>query len=68
MEGMPFRPVTWDMDGIDPVSKGHRVLVVDDEPEVVWVLELALGSEGYDVCTARNGVEAMAQIGWTGGP
>jgi len=50
------------MDGIDPVSNGHRVLVVDDEPQVVWVLELALGSEGYDVCTARNGVEAMAQI------
>jgi DNA-binding response OmpR family regulator len=50
------------MDGIDPRSKGHRVLVVDDEPQVVWVLELALGSEGYDVCSARNGVEAMAQI------
>src|SRR5438309_8383 len=50
------------MDGIDPASNGHRVLVVDDEPQVVWVLELALGSEGYEVCTARNGVEAMAQI------
>jgi len=50
------------MAGIDPAMKGHRVLVVDDEPQVVWVLELALGSEGYDVSTARNGVEAMAQI------
>ena len=62
MEAMPFRPVISDMAGIDPAMKGHRVLVVDDEPQVVWVLELALGSEGYDVSTARNGVEAMAQI------
>jgi DNA-binding response OmpR family regulator len=53
------------MAGIDPAMKGHRVLVVDDEPQVVWVLELALGSEGYDVSTARNGVEAMAQISAT---
>ena len=47
---------------MDRVPKRQRVLVVDDEPQVVFVLELALGSEGYDVCTARNGVEAMAQI------
>jgi DNA-binding response OmpR family regulator len=40
----------------------HRVLVVDDEPQVVWVLQLALDAEGYEVLTARNGVEAMAQI------
>jgi DNA-binding response OmpR family regulator len=53
------------MDGTDRASNGHRVLVVDDEPQVVWVLELALGSEGYDVSTARNGVEAMAQISAT---
>jgi two-component system, OmpR family, response regulator MprA len=40
----------------------RRVLVVDDEPQVVWVLQLALDAEGYDVLTARNGVEALAQI------
>ena len=40
----------------------HRVLVVDDEPQVVWVLQLALDAEGYEVLTARNGVEAMAKI------
>ncbi len=62
MQTTPFAPVIWNMDAIDPVANGHRVLVVDDEPQVVWVLELALGSEGYEVCTARNGVEAMAQI------
>ncbi len=39
-----------------------RVLVVDDEPQVVWVLRFGLESEGYDVATARNGVEALEQI------
>jgi DNA-binding response OmpR family regulator len=43
-------------------SLAHRVLVVDDEPQVVWVLQLALDAEGYEVLTARNGVEAMAKI------
>jgi DNA-binding response OmpR family regulator len=47
----------------DAIGKLHRrVLVVDDEPQVVWVLQLALDAEGYEVLTARNGVEAMAQI------
>jgi DNA-binding response OmpR family regulator len=47
-------------DGIGEAT--HRVLVVDDEPQVVWVLQLALDAEGYEVLTARNGVEAMAKI------
>lgn len=46
------------MDAIAP----PRVLVVDDEPQVVWVLRFGLESEGYDVATARNGVEALEQI------
>jgi len=40
----------------------HRILVVDDEPQVVWVLQLALDAEGYEVLTARNGLEALTQI------
>jgi DNA-binding response OmpR family regulator len=47
-------------DGIGEAT--HRVLVVDDEPQVVWVLQLALDAEGYEVLTARNGIEAMAKI------
>ena len=43
-------------------SRAPRVLVVDDEPQVVWVLRFGLESEGYDVATARNGVEALEQI------
>jgi DNA-binding response OmpR family regulator len=54
--------VTWSMAGGSTGSLAHRVLVVDDEPQVVWVLQLALDAEGYEVLTARNGVEALAQI------
>ena len=40
----------------------RRVLVVDDEPQVVWVLRFGLESEGYDVATACNGIEALEQV------
>ena len=41
---------------------GARVLVVDDEPQVVWVLQFSLESEGYETYTAKNGVEALDRI------
>jgi two-component system, OmpR family, response regulator MprA len=40
----------------------HRVLVVDDEPQVVWVIQLSLDAEGYETFTACDGVEAMEQV------
>jgi CheY-like chemotaxis protein len=41
---------------------GPSVLVVDDEPQVVWVLQFSLESEGYETYTANNGVEALDRI------
>ncbi len=38
------------------------VLVVDDEPQVVWVLEFSLKGEGYQTFTAHDGFEALDQI------
>jgi DNA-binding response OmpR family regulator len=38
------------------------VLVVDDEPQVVWVLQFSLEAEGYTTYAAANGVEALAEI------
>jgi DNA-binding response OmpR family regulator len=38
------------------------VLVVDDEPQVVWVLQFSLEAEGYTTYAANNGVEALAEI------
>jgi two-component system, OmpR family, KDP operon response regulator KdpE len=36
-----------------------RILVVDDEVQITRVLRAALQSNGYEVVSARNGVEAM---------
>jgi CheY-like chemotaxis protein len=38
------------------------VLVVDDEPEVLWVLRFSLEAEGYETFAAANGVQALAEI------
>lgn len=38
---------------------GKRVLVVDDEPNVVATLSEALRMSGFQVITARDGIEAL---------
>ncbi|MHB8772718.1 MAG: response regulator [Syntrophales bacterium] len=40
-----------------------RILVVDDEIEVVRLLQSFLTSKGYEVDTALNGAEAIAKVG-----
>ncbi|MBT5710998.1 response regulator, partial [Candidatus Poribacteria bacterium] len=37
-----------------------KVLVVDDEPDILDLVELTLVSEGFDVVTATDGAEALA--------
>ena len=39
------------------------VLVVDDEPQVAWVLQFSLQAEGFETFTASDGIEALEQIG-----
>lgn len=41
--------------------KQKRILVVDDEPEIVKSLERRLTVAGYEVVTAYNGVDAVRQ-------
>ena len=41
---------------------GHRVLVVDDEPNIVEVVSMALRFQGFTVQTAANGREALAAV------
>jgi len=38
------------------------VLVVDDEPQVVWVLQFSLEAEGYQTFAARDGVQALSAV------
>lgn len=40
-------------------GKGIKVLVVDDEPNILQFLELGLVNEGYEVVTAQDGQEAI---------
>ena len=40
-------------------SADQRVLVVDDEESIRWVLKRGLEREGYDVSTATDGEEAQ---------
>ena len=40
----------------------HRVLVVDDEPNIVDVISMALRYEGFEVASAGTGAEALAQV------
>jgi two-component system, OmpR family, alkaline phosphatase synthesis response regulator PhoP len=39
----------------------HKILVVDDEADIVDLLRYNLEKEGYEVLTAANGREALAQ-------
>jgi CheY-like chemotaxis protein len=43
-------------------SDRPKVLVVDDDPDIVVVCSLVLESEGYDIGIARNGCEAFDKI------
>ncbi|HEY4280822.1 MAG TPA: response regulator transcription factor [Conexibacter sp.] len=42
-------------------EQSHRVLVVDDEPNIVDVIAMALRYQGFEVASAGTGNEALAQ-------
>jgi DNA-binding response OmpR family regulator len=44
------------------VDNGKKILVVDDEPNVITSLTFVLKKEGYDVSSAVNGEDALAKI------
>lgn len=41
---------------------GHKVLIADDEPNILISLEFLMRREGYDVVVARDGQEAVERI------
>ena len=47
---------------MSPDPPAGRVLVVDDDPHILAILQDALQEDGYDVATARNGMEAMTVV------
>ena len=43
-------------------SEQVRILVVDDEPNIVDVISMALRFEGFEVASAANGADAIAAV------
>ncbi len=39
-----------------------KILVVDDDPDILDALTMILESKGYAVITAQNGIEALANL------
>ncbi len=41
------------------MNTGKKILIADDEPDILEILEFNLRGEGYDVATAKNGDQAI---------
>lgn len=41
--------------------KKPRILLVDDDPDIIETIRFSLEQEGYDVITATDGVEALGR-------
>ena len=44
------------------MGQSRKVLIVDDEPNIVTALEFLFRRSGYEVRIATNGAEALAQV------
>lgn len=44
------------------MNKRPRILLVDDEPSLVKIVSRRLEAEGFEVCTAIDGEEALRQV------
>ena len=42
-------------------TKDIKILLVDDEPDILEIVSYNLAAEGYEVYTAKNGVEGVAK-------
>jgi len=47
---------------MDAEQNPHRILVVDDEPNIVDVISMALRFQGFEVQSAGTGTEALAAV------
>jgi len=43
-------------------EKGKRILVIDDEPQILRLLKVSLTVHGYEVYEANNGAEGLSKI------
>ena len=40
----------------------HKILIVDDDPDITDALSMILESKGYEVITAQDGLEGLANL------
>ena len=40
----------------------HKILIVDDEPNIVISLEFLMKKEGFEIAVATDGEEALAKV------
>jgi putative two-component system response regulator len=48
---------------VTPAAGSRRILVVDDNAHIAALLRQGLKAEGYQVATAQDGLEALAEVG-----
>jgi CheY-like chemotaxis protein len=62
LAGCPRAPYLGTVATMTTTRTATSVLVVDDEPQVVWMLRFSLEAEGYETLSARDGEAALAEI------
>ena len=44
------------------MNNGKKILIADDEPDILEIIQFNLQAEGYEVRTAKNGTEAIEKV------
>lgn len=57
---LPVQPVSHDSPRADVARKGKRVLIVDDDPDIIESLRYAISTKGHEVLVARDGNQGLA--------
>ncbi|MBD2180415.1 hybrid sensor histidine kinase/response regulator [Planktothrix sp. FACHB-1355] len=50
------------LSSLSPFKKADRILVVDDSPDNVFLIQAILEEEGYKIATASDGLTALAKV------
>jgi len=51
--------MTQEMDSREKATQRKRILLVDDDPEIVESMRIALGALGYEILVARDGNQGL---------
>ena len=54
--------ISMNLSSVSPFKKADRILVVDDSPDNVFLIQAILEEEGYKITTASDGRTALSQV------